>query len=278
MKRVRITRLSPLILGFGVLAGVMTGLGTAVALWTTPAVAPRHPEYAAGSAPCQTEDPCLAIVIDDVGRDLAILKRLLNLRLDLTYSVLPHAQHTTAAQRMIRARGREILLHLPMQPHDRTRITDEEVVLGRDGPLRAALSGSLARVPDAAGANNHMGSALCESPEAVREVLLGLKQRGLWFLDSRTSGLSVFCQQAGLLGVPCVERDVFLDHPPRPGVQLRRLARGVRTARRRGWAVAIGHPHASTARLLSKVQKSLASTIRVRRLSVLVREDGANGT
>jgi polysaccharide deacetylase 2 family uncharacterized protein YibQ len=268
MTRVRITRLPPLLLGLGGLAVVMAGLGTAVSLWTPSASASRQ-KAPATDAVCHPDNPCLAIVIDDVGRDLAALKQLLSLRLDLTYSVLPDARHTAAALEAIRAHKREILLHLPMAPLDPGRITDEKVVLGRDQPLEEAIDTSLEQVPDAVGVNNHMGSALCQNPEDVRRILRRLRQQGLWFLDSRTSSASVFCQQAAPLGVPCIERDVFLDHPPRPGVLHQRLVAAVRTARQRGWAVAIAHPHPATVRLLRKVERRLTGVVQIRRLSVL---------
>jgi hypothetical protein len=214
-----------------------------------------------------------------VGRDLAALERLLAVRLDLTYSVLPDGRHTAAALEAIRAHGREILLHMPMAPVDPGRITDEKVVLGRDEPLEEALDSSLERVPDAVGVNNHMGSALCQDAPAVRRVLRRLGQQNLWFLDSRTSARSVFCQQAKPLGVPCIERDVFLDHPPEPGALHRQLVAVVGTARQRGWAVAIAHPHPETVELLKAVEQRLAGVVQIRRLSVLfATREPRNGT
>jgi len=272
MERLRITRLPVIVAALLLVALVMVGLGTVVALWPSPARASR--QIGAPSA-CSPHDPCLSVVIDDVGRDLNTLRQLLALRLDLTYSVLPHARHTAASLAAIRARGRQVMLHLPMAPIDPRRIADEPVVLGRDGPLEAALATCLELVPDAVGVNNHMGSALGRDPAVVRALLRVLGQRGLWFLDSRTASGSLFCAEAPHAGVPCLRRDVFLDDPPSSGLAAQRLQQAVELAHRRGWAVAIAHPQPVTVNLLKQLaQSTRSSRIKVRRLSEVV----ADGT
>jgi polysaccharide deacetylase 2 family uncharacterized protein YibQ len=268
MARLRITRLPLLLTALGLVAIVMAGLGTLVALWSQPASASRSSTV---EPPCSPQHPCLALVIDDVGRDLDALEQLLALRLDLTFSVLPHARHTKQSLAAIRRRSREILVHLPMAPTDLTRITDETVVLGRDAPLERALDACLDRVPGAVGASNHMGSRLSAMPEAVSRVLRGIARRGLWFLDSRTTSHSLFCTRARSEGVPCVERDVFLDDPPRPETVTGRLAEAMQLARKQGKAVAIGHPLPATIALLRHLDRlEQPRRVRIRRLSRLV--------
>lgn len=268
MARLRITRLPLLLTALGLVATVMAGLGTVVALWSQPARASRGSMV---EPPCSPEHPCLALVIDDVGRDLDALGQLLALRLDLTFSVLPHARHTEQSLAAIRRRSREILVHLPMAPADISRITDETVVLGRDAPLERVLDACLDRVPGAVGASNHMGSRLSTMPEAVSRVLRGIEPRGLWFLDSRTTSHSLFCSRARVEGVRCVERDVFLDDLPRPDAVSGRLAEAVALARKRGRAVAIGHPLPATIEILRHLDRSeQPRRVRIRRLSRLV--------
>jgi len=254
----------------------MGGLGTVVTLWSPPALGSSGPvESLAQPRQCRPETPCLAVVIDDVGRDLARLDRLLRLRLDLTFSVLPHARHTAKSLDAIRARGRQIMVHLPMAPLDPKNITDEPVVIGRDGPTATALLACLEAVPDAVGANNHMGSATSRDPALALALMQLLGRRGLWFLDSRTVSGSVLCSQALEAGVPCLQRDVFLDDSPSPSLAARQLEQAIELARKRGWAVAIAHPRAVTVALLGRLEQStLSSRITVRRLSEVV----ADGT
>jgi len=273
MTRLRITRVQPLLWTAGLLAAATAGLGSLAVLSSSPASASRVAQRA--TMACRPEAPCLGVLIDDVGRDLAALDQLLALRLDLSFAVLPHAAHTAASLDAIRSRGREILLHLPMLPLDESRITDEEVVLGRDGPLEAALQACLDTIPEAVGINNHMGSALTRDPAATNRLLRAIAGEGLWLVDSRTTERSLLCGQATAVGVPCVERDVFLDATPRHDVVLRRLAQAVQTARQRGWALAIGHPHPVTINLLRRLETENGG-VRVRRISELVLL--ANGT
>jgi polysaccharide deacetylase 2 family uncharacterized protein YibQ len=271
--RMRVTRVQPLLWAIGLLAAATAGLGSLAVLSSRPASASRATPQAPTA--CRPEAPCLGVLIDDVGRDLVALDQLLALKLDLTFAVLPHAAHTTASVAAIRSHGREILLHLPMLPLDKSRITDEVVVLGRDGPLEAALQACLEPIPEAVGINNHMGSALTRDPAATRRLLRAVANEGLWVVDSRTTEGSLLCNQAKVLGVPCLERDVFLDATPDRYVVLRRLAQAVQVARRRGWALAIGHPHPATINLLRRLESS-DSGVRVRRVSELVLL--ANGT
>src|SRR5690606_33875729 len=100
--------------------------------------------------------------------------------------------------------------------------------------------------------NNHMGSAFTKNPEAVRPVLMALKEKGLWFLDSKTVGSSVAGDIAAQLGIPSVERDVFLDNVADVGKILTQLKQTEKIARQQGYAVAIGHPYNETIEALQQ--------------------------
>jgi polysaccharide deacetylase 2 family uncharacterized protein YibQ len=218
---------------------------------------------------CTLRNPCLAIVIDDIGRDMRSLQHLLSLPFDLSFGILPHAPFAKQSIEAIRQKGREYFIHLPMLPREPAKITDEAVVLGRDGPLEEALEACLERVPNASGASNHMGSWFSQQPLAVERVLRLLKQKSMWFLDSRTTDESQFCRLAQLQGIPCIERDVFLDDPASTTAVQSTLWASIRLAKQKGWAVAIGHPLQATLRALE--QSLRESPVKVRRLSMLIR-------
>jgi len=207
----------------------------------------------------------MAVVIDDMGRDLNATQEFLTLDADLTFSVLPHARYTRATLEALRKGGREFILHLPMMPVDSASITDEPVVVGLDGPLQTTTEACLNRVPGAVGLNNHMGSKLSQDPRAMTKLMSIIKQKRLWMLDSRTTHASVICQIARSLRVPCLERDVFLDDPPQAAAVQSKLKAALHTARQRGWSIAIGHPRAVTKEVLSKFLRN--SPIRIERLS-----------
>jgi polysaccharide deacetylase 2 family uncharacterized protein YibQ len=112
------------------------------------------------------------------------------------------------------------------------------------------LAWAFDRVPQAAGLNNHMGSRATADPSSMLRVLQEVRRRGLSFVDSRTSPLSVGDGLADQLGIPHAARDVFLDNVPTTSAVLRQLAEAEHLARRRGHAVAIGHPYPATLSVL----------------------------
>jgi polysaccharide deacetylase 2 family uncharacterized protein YibQ len=195
----------------------------------------------------------LALVIDDLGRNLLELDALTKLGVPLSYAVLPYEAETPQVVESLRRRGVEILCHLPMEPQG-----------GNDpgpGALREAMSdaelerstkAALAAVPGAVGVNNHMGSRLSTDERAMRAVLGVLAARDLFFLDSRTSPQSVGYRVATALGLPAAERQVFLDPDPSHEAIRTQFARFLDLARRRGSAVAIGHPLPETLAVLAE--------------------------
>lgn len=193
----------------------------------------------------------LALVIDDVGRELHLFEQLLALRFPLTFSVLPGAVYTAGVQLRLRAdrrRPREILLHLPCEPLDPAHMREgaeaQEHFLLAGAPadeLQAALQAALDRVPAAVGVNNHMGSRLTGERAAMDALMPVLRARGLFFLDSRTTAHSQALAAAEAAGVPALGRDVFLDHDPRPEAILARLHEAAERARAAP-TVVIAHP------------------------------------
>jgi polysaccharide deacetylase 2 family uncharacterized protein YibQ len=193
----------------------------------------------------------LAIVIDDVGRELHLFEQLLDLRFALTFSVLPGSVYAAGAQLRLQAdrrRPREIFLHLPMEPDDTAQMTKgleatEDFLRAGDSPqtLVAKLEAALARVPEAIGVNNHMGSRLTPDCAAMAAIMPTLRERGLVFLDSRTTASTCAEQSARAAGVPTLARQIFLDDDPSSAAIEAQLERAAALARTRP-VVAIGHP------------------------------------
>jgi polysaccharide deacetylase 2 family uncharacterized protein YibQ len=193
----------------------------------------------------------LAIVIDDVGRELDLFEELLDLRFPLSFSVLPGSAYATGVQQRLLLddrRPREILLHLPMEPLDpapmRLDVERGEIyLLASDDParLRAKTLAALDRVPHAVGVNNHMGSKLSADPEAMAAIMPTLRDRGLYFLDSRTTAATVAAKQAEQAGLPTLSRHVFLDHDSSPEAIRAALEQAAERSRNEP-TVAIAHP------------------------------------
>jgi hypothetical protein len=137
--------------------------------------------------------------------------------------------------------------------------------------LRQLTEQALARVPGAAGVNNHMGSRFTENCTALRPVLAVLKRRSLFFVDSRTTSHSCALSMALRLGLLAGARSLFLDHDPSPAAVRRQLKRLVTLTRRQDGIIAIGHPHPSTLAALEDFAPRLEREFRVVPVSELLR-------
>jgi uncharacterized protein len=195
--------------------------------------------------------PKIAIVIDDVGLDMRGSKRATELPGYITLSYMPYATRLRDQTKEAREQGHELLLHMPMEPlgHDDPGPGALLVDLPPD-EIRQRFDTALASFVGFDGVNNHMGSKFTADSAGMEIVIDELKQRDLFFLDSRTNAKSVGESMAKEHGLPTIARDVFLDDEiTLKGVNAQ-LERTEYVAKHKGYAVAIGHPHAITLQAL----------------------------
>lgn len=195
----------------------------------------------------------VALVIDDLGERLEDLEPLLALGVPVTYAVLPYEKNTPGVVAELRKRRVEMLLHLPMEPRNGEDPGPGALLVDMDDDqLREKTEAALHAVPGVVGVNNHMGSRLSEDARAMTPILRVLAERGLFFLDSRTSAESQGYRTARSLGLPAAERHVFLDRDPSPEAIRTQFRRLLELSRTRGAAVAIGHPLPGTLQVLTE--------------------------
>ena len=136
--------------------------------------------------------PLIAIVIDEVGIDRPRSRRAWELPGPLTMSFLPYARDLPEQARAARARGHELMLHLPMEPSGRNDPGPNALLVSLpDVDLRQRTTAALDSFDGYAGVNNHMGSRFTTFRPGMETVLRQLKGRGLMFHDSRPSPQSV---------------------------------------------------------------------------------------
>lgn len=197
--------------------------------------------------------PRIALVIDDLGRSVRDVDRLAALGIPITFSVLPFEVHTPEVVSALRRRGFEYLCHLPMEAKGSADPGPGALGLAMSPEeLRAATERALTAVPGAVGVNNHMGSAVMSDRRATTEILSLLAGRDLFFVDSRTSADTLGYTLARSLGVPAAERQVFLDTKPDQASVRAQWQELLASARERGAALAIAHPHDNTLAVLSE--------------------------
>ncbi|HXC57247.1 MAG TPA: divergent polysaccharide deacetylase family protein [Rhizomicrobium sp.] len=203
----------------------------------------RAPEPAAPALP-PVRNPKVAIVIDDLGADLARTDRALALPRPVTLSFLPYAEATTFLAAEALRGGHEILVHMPMEAEGDHDLGPFALTTGlAPDEIRRRLVDALGRVPGAVGINNHMGSRFTADRGALIPVAEELAARHLLFFDSRTTPATEVVPVAHAFGVASAGRDVFLDDEQTAdavGAQLMELEA---RARVQGVAIAIGHPH-----------------------------------
>jgi uncharacterized protein len=219
-------------------------------------------------------NPRIAIILDDLGHDRSSADAVLALPFAVTVSVLPHLPVSAEVAEEAARRGDQVMLHLPMESEP--GVASAEDIELRVGMTREqverALAGMLETVPHAAGVNNHQGSRATADPALMEALMAALRERGLFFIDSRTTAATVAYDTARRWGVPAASRKVFLDDSPKREAILAQLELAARDALRDGSAVAIGHPHPATiAALTEGVPRLEARGIRLVFASDLVR-------
>ena len=211
--------------------------------------------------PAQPRDHArIAIIVDDLGNSPGPAEKLAALRAPVTMAIIPFTPFAAAAAKAGARSGKEIILHMPMEPQGYPQQSPGPgaLLLGMSpAQIENTLAAALAEVPEARCLNNHMGSAFTEDAAAMATVMRVLKGRGLCFLDSRTSPHSAGLEQAAQAGVPHAKRDVFLDNDRAPFAIRRRLLELTRLAHAHGSAIGIGHPYPETIQVLEETLPKL---------------------
>jgi len=201
--------------------------------------------------------PTITIIIDDIGYRKQADLRALALPGPVAYAILPHAPHTGTMATIANQRGKEILLHQPMQA---LKLEKNEYLgpgaltlnMTRDEFMRT-LDVNIKSVPHLIGLNNHMGSLLTRHPGYMQWLMESIKSHGQIYIDSLTSNESVASAIAKENDIPYLTRDVFLDNEQNKAYVHGQFMKLVKVAKRKGSAIAIGHPYQSTIDVLAEI-------------------------
>ncbi len=201
--------------------------------------------------------PRIAIIVDDLGyNEGSELRQFLKLDEPFTVSILPRTPYSTdLADEAFRA-GKEILVHIPMEPesYPDTDPGEGALLLSQSySQISSITAADIEAIPHAVGANNHMGSAFTQDRGRMRAMMSVVSDKGLFYVDSMTTPLSKGLPEAERAGVRVARNNMFIDSPldERGRIDARsQLSRLEEIARKRGYAVGIGHPHPETLKVL----------------------------
>lgn len=220
-----------------------------------PDVEPRQGQDAARLQ--KTEPPLkkAAVIIDDLGYSLEAARNLCSLKRPVTAAILPFAPASLETARFAHECGLEIMLHLPLESlfQNPEKAAEGMISAGMTGEeVRRDILACLERVPWSKGVNNHTGSKITEDAGMMPEILGVLKEKGLYFIDSRTSKDTVAFEAARRMGVRAASRQVFLDQDLDDAAIKEKLEELFRLAGEKGRAVGICHAKKETLEALGK--------------------------
>ena len=209
-----------------------------------------------GTAASQTNGARLAIILDDLGSDRAAAEQIFELHYPVTISILPNHEHSAEIAHEALRHGCEVLLHLPMQAVATEKPEAQELRPGMsEDEVSQLLDEFLQNVPGVVGVNNHQGSQATADPKLMQELMPALRERHLFYIDSRTTAATVAYEEAQSSDVPSAFRNVpFLDDVAELGAVRKQLQLALKGAREKKEAVAIGHPHPATRQALRELQ------------------------
>jgi hypothetical protein len=211
---------------------------------------------AADIAPAaESSSPRLAIILDDLGNDRAAAEAIFAMPYALTLSILPDHPHSVEIAQEARRRGFQVMLHLPMESMGNERSEARELRPGMSATdVNGLVADLLHAVPDVAGVNNHQGSQSTADLNLMDELMPVLRERNLFYVDSRTTAATVAYDCAQRFGVRSGFRNVpFLDDVAEVGAVRKQLLLALRNAQKKHDAIAIGHPHTATLQALRDI-------------------------
>ncbi|WP_457608756.1 divergent polysaccharide deacetylase family protein [Nitratifractor sp.] len=206
----------------------------------------------------KTKKPLLVLIIDDVS-NREQLESIHRLPYHVTPSIFPPSRMNAHSPRL--AKGlQHYMIHLPMQSSNpkMNRFTKTMKVGDSSEKIAKRIREIRKLFPTGIFVNNHTGSVFTSNYTAMRRAYIKLKRNGFIFVDSRTTGRSAVRKITKIYHDPYISRDVFIDNVQQRTAILGQLRRAVKIAKKRGYAIAIGHPHHATMEALRHAGKILS--------------------
>lgn len=198
----------------------------------------------------------IAIIIDDWGYSAPNINFLRETKIPFDISVLPFLPYSKVAAEEAYSNNKEVMLHLPLEPHPNSQIRLENTVIQvnmKAQKINKILNDALKSVPCARGINNHMGSLATENKDVMAIIFKEIKKRKLFFIDSLVTVNSICQELAEETQVRFGQRAVFLDNKADSQYIRSQFAKLVKAAKNQGYAIGIGHDHALTLKLIKEL-------------------------
>lgn len=220
-----------------------------------------HEETIPTSSVNSNEKSYVAIIIDDFGYSGEGTNEMLALNIPITAAIMPFSDKTAQDSAAVIAAGKEAIIHMPMESLTGKKewVGDKAVTTTMtDDEIKNRVLEGLNAVPNAVGINNHMGSKIMEDERSISAVIEEAAEKGLIFIDSKTTPNSKAKSACMEKGVPYLYRDVFLDSTNDINVVKKQLLKAGDIAIKKGTAIAIGHVGPEGGKITAQAIKELA--------------------
>jgi hypothetical protein len=197
----------------------------------------------------------IGIIIDDFGyRNDKVSDGFLKLNAKMTYAVIPGHSYSSLFGRKAVDAGYEVVVHMPLENTGKTFGEEEFVLLTsmKEDEMIKRLNKALDEIPTAIGMNNHQGSKASADSSVVISIAKVIKERNLFFIDSRTTAESIIESTMESLNIPTARRNVFLDNDDEEEKIIAQLMELAQKASELGFAIGIGHVKPKTLSVLEK--------------------------
>lgn len=189
----------------------------------------------------------LSIIVDDFGSyNNAVLDKFCESDPVISFAIIPGLPYSKEVMKKAVNSGHEVLVHIPMQADNPNANPGKNAILEtlNHNEIVSRMQSYFAELPNAVGANQHMGSKISANKNLMNSVLSVIKQKNLFFVDSKTTARSVAYRTALALNIPSAERDFFLDAPANSDAVInQRLAEIKKLKDRKGKVLVITHCH-----------------------------------
>lgn len=204
----------------------------------------------------------LVLIIDDVATfEHASMVKSIGLK--ITPSIFPATKTHPDTPNI--ARSFEFyMIHLPMQakhfdsPEIGTLMINESFE-----SMHEKIKKIRKDFPRAKYTNNHTGSRFTSDYDAMDKAYRALIEQGFIFVDSKTIAQTAVARAAKKYNQPYISRDIFLDDDPSASAVRRELVAAVNLAKKRGYAIAIGHPKKNTIAVIKASKNNILKDVEV---------------
>lgn len=202
----------------------------------------------------------LSIIVDDMGRNTETSIKFHDLPPEIALSFLPDESHAVASAAHAARKGHVVMIHIPMESLGKYyKFKDGKGVNTSMSAtqIETYINSMIDQFPMAQGINNHTGSKATQTESAMLPVMRVIKRRNLFFVDSKTTPLTVAYSLARKAGIRTAIRTVFLDNTNEEDAIREMLEYACKSAKSNGHSVAICHPHKNTLNALNSFLKDI---------------------